>query len=157
VIFVNAIFTKDMALYFRGKTFIRCVMENIKYKIDKNIPLDKFDALMNASDWRTRGIENWREIISKSTFLVTAWDNETLIGMARTVDDSRMCMVYDVVVSPKYRKNKIGTNIMNILCSEIRKKEYNFVNLFVDVSNLATAEFYKKLGFKPIAGGMQLS
>jgi len=150
-------YLQKMWHYFCGYNFTRCDMENIKYKIDKNIPLDKFDVLMNASDWRTRGIESWREIISKSTFLVTAWDNDTLIGMARTVDDTRMCMVYDVVVSPKYRKNKIGTNIMNILCSEIRKKEYNFVNLFVDISNLATADFYKKLGFKAIAGGMQLS
>lgn len=51
--------------------------------------------------------------------------------------------IENIYVLPKYRKNKIGTAILDEILQELKIREYNNVNCLADEA----IEFYKKYGF----------
>ncbi len=103
------------------------------------------DFYCNYATWKvTDKYDDWQKIIEKSSCIVTAWDNDNLIGMARALSDEvRWSTIIDVLVHPDYRGYTIGRQlIMNLL----NQKEMQVRTIY-----LATPDkenFYNKLGFK---------
>ena len=126
------------------------------YSTEKNINPDKIDDLFRSIEWETRGQEKWKEILSKSSFVFSIWDEETLIGFGRIVEDGIMCMFYDVCVHKDYQNNGIGTKIMDTLIDQVKDKQYISIGLFVSEDNPRAANFYEKFGFKNVNNGMEL-
>ena len=126
------------------------------YSTEKNINPDKIDDLFKSIEWEPRGQEKWKEILLKSSFVFSIWDDQTLVGFGRIVEDGIMCMFYDVCVHANYQNNGIGTKIMETLIDQVKDKQYISIGLFVSEDNPRATNFYEKFGFKNVSNGMEL-
>lgn len=129
----------------------------IIYAKHKFLPTKSLDSLVASVGWDQRGEKAWNKIIRKSSLIITAWHKNDIVGLGRTLEDGTMCMIYDIVVNPEYQGQKIGTCIMNCICSEIKKKNYISVGLFAWDKNPINIKFYEKFNFKTVNFGMKLS
>ncbi|MBX4262072.1 GNAT family N-acetyltransferase [Clostridium estertheticum] len=75
--------------------------------------------------------------------VVTAWEENTLVGSCRMLSDG-ICYgsVFDVAVLPEYQKKGIGKGLMRLL---LKGEEHMTIHL---TSTFGNEGFYKKLGFK---------
>ncbi|MBX4267259.1 GNAT family N-acetyltransferase [Clostridium estertheticum] len=75
--------------------------------------------------------------------VVTAWEENTLVGSCRMLSDG-ICYgaVFDVAVLPEYQKKGIGKGVMRLL---LKGEEHMTIHL---TSTFGNEGFYKKLGFK---------
>lgn len=128
----------------------------IIYKEGLGIDSDKLDELWSAIGWKSRGSNKWKEVLSKSSYMYTAWDNRKLIGTGRIMEDGVMCMFYDIGVHPKYQRQGIGSKILQQLIKKVKDKKYVSIGLFSWEQNPANIPFYKKQGFVQKTSGMEL-
>jgi len=124
----------------------------------KEISIDKIESLRQSIGWRRRrSDEKWKEILTKSSFVYTVWDEEKLIGMGRIVEDGIMCMFYDFVVRKNYQGKGIGKKIMQKLVDEVKDKGYVSIGIFVWEENIDLLfPFYEKFGFEKVDTAMEL-
>lgn len=124
----------------------------------KNIDIEKIEFLRQSVGWkRRRSDKKWKEVLSKSSFVYSVWDNKNLVGMGRILEDGVMCMFYDIVVHKDYQRKGVGKKIMKRLIKEVRNKKYTSIGLFASKENLVfLSKFYKKSGFEKINTGMEL-
>lgn len=114
----------------------------------KDLDIDKVkDFYCNYATWKVPSkYEDWEKIIKKSSSIITCWDNNSLVGMARSLSDEvRWATIIDVLVHPKYRGKGIGSKIIESLLEQ--------PEMYVRTIYLATPDkedFYNKLGFKTV-------
>ncbi|MCP4180197.1 MAG: GNAT family N-acetyltransferase [bacterium] len=92
---------------------------------------------------KEKNLEKIKEAFQKSYQIVTAWDDNKLVGAGRLVSDG-ICygMIFDIGVLPEYHKQGIGKEIvLNLLAGN----EHLCIHL---TSTFGNENFYKKLGFK---------
>jgi len=123
----------------------------LKYSTSKSVNYKDIDNLRESIGWRRRGIKKWKEILKKSDFVFTVWDNEKLVGMGRILEDGIMCMFYDICVHKDYHGRGIGEKIVKKLIDKVKDKKYVSIGLFTE----SAENFYKKFGFVK-TNGMEL-
>ena len=128
----------------------------ITYKEGVELDTQKLDILWEAIGWKARGQNKWKEVISKSSYIYTAWDGESLIGTGRILEDGIMCMFYDIGVHPNYQHKGIGSKILQKLIDQVKNKGYASIGLFAWEQNPANLPFYHKFGFVK-SSGMELT
>lgn len=124
----------------------------------KDLNSEQINILRSSVGWcNKRSEEKWREILSKSSFVYSVYDEDKLIGMGRIVEDGIMCMFYDIVVHKDYQGKGIGKMIVKNLIAQTKDKGYSSVSLFTspDIKDFLVP-FYSKLGFELIDTGMRL-
>lgn len=127
-----------------------------KESTDKKINVRQMNDLRESVGWMERNERTWEEILSKSSFVYSLWDGEKLIGMGRFLEDSMMCIFYDVAVRKEYQGIGLGKKIMKKMISEARDRGCLSIRLFVDEQNAESLIlFYEKLGFGLIETGMK--
>jgi len=132
-------------------------MSAIEYKINILVDHESLDALTDAVGWGVRGKDRWDKIQERSSFMVTVWDNDKLVGLGRIIEDGVMCMVYDIAVHPDYQGKKIGSTIMKQITSEIERHDFASIGLFAWKENPMNISFYSKFGFEQVDFGMKYS
>lgn len=129
---------------------------NYKIKIGKQVNTKDIDEIHQLLNWGNYRPEQWSVIKKRSSFMVQVIENKKTIGFARCVDDSEMCMIYDVIVHPHYQKKGIGTLLMNEVLKYIQTNHFATVSLFYDTNNNTLTRFYEKFGFIQIPNAMRL-
>ncbi len=85
----------------------------IAISTNKNVDTDGVDIIFEKIGWgKMRSKETWIKVLEKSSFVVHININNEVVGFGRCLDDSDMCMIYDIVVHPKYQNQGIGTILM---------------------------------------------
>lgn len=89
---------------------------NIKYKINAPITADQFIDLLNRSTLGERRPVDDRQcmegMVNNSNLIVTAWDKDRLVGVARSVTDFHYaCYLSDLAVDSEYQKKGIGKKL----------------------------------------------
>ena len=125
-------------------------------KIGKEINISNVNEILNLVGWGEYTPEQWKIVIDKSTFMVEVLHQNQTIGFARVVDDTRMCMIYDVIVHPAYQKKGIGTLLMEEILKYIKSNDFSAVRLFYDLKNKGLDNFYRKFGFEIVPNAMKL-
>ncbi|UOW66784.1 GNAT family N-acetyltransferase [Paraclostridium bifermentans] len=116
------------------------------YYNSKDIDTSKVkDFYCNYATWKVSNkLDDWEKIIEKSSCIVTCWDNDILIGMARALSDEvRWATVIDVLVHPSYRGQSIGRNIIERL---LKEREMQVRTIYLATPD--KEKFYNNLGFK---------
>ena len=132
-------------------------MENIKYSEKKEeIDIEKLNLLCKSVGW-DRNIKKWDKILSRSSFVCSAWDKNKMVGFARVLEDGIMCMFYDICVLPEYQGKGIGKKIMKKLIEKIKNEGYVSIGLFTWEQNPNNIPFYENLGFERVDSGMELT
>lgn len=81
--------------------------------------------------------------LMSSHSLVTAWDDEWLVGLGNAISDGHLVVYFPhLVVHPEYQGQGIGTQIVGRM-----KQRYRGFHQQVLVADGRAVEFYQRLGF----------
>ena len=114
----------------------------------KYLPCDQLYNLFKLAGW-TEGSETDEMLINfnvpfiNSTLVVSAWDNERLVGVVRVLSDKVIrSVIYDLVVDPEYQGQGIGKELVKRCI-----RHYPYTELLVQTTG-NIAGYYEKMGFK---------
>lgn len=66
---------------------------NYTIRIGKEIDIQGVNEILDLVGWGVYQSDQWSAIMDKSTFMVTVLSDKKTVGFARTIDDTRMCMI----------------------------------------------------------------
>lgn len=118
----------------------------ITYKVNARIEPHQLADVFKASGIRRPidDLSRMKKMLDNSNLLVTAWDGEKLIGVARAFADyAYSCYLSDLAVDKDYQDNGIGQDLVN----EIQKQIGDESNLLL-LASPEVIEYYPKLGFE---------
>lgn len=121
---------------------------SIEYKINAPITTDQFVGLLKSSTLGERRPVDDREcmegMLSNSNLVVSAWDKNQLVGIARSVTDFHFaCYLSDLAVSMEHQNSGIGKQLQ-ILTQEKLGPKCNLILIAAPAAN----EYYEHIGFK---------
>lgn len=106
---------------------------------DEVIELYNDSGLPRPTENRTR-ISN---MLSNSNLIITAWHNNKLVGVARSITDwVWACYLSDLAVSSNYKNLGIGKELVRLT-----KEKVGNESMVLLLSVPTAIEFYKKIGF----------
>ena len=100
---------------------------NIEYKINIPITPEQFISVLKKSSLADRrpidDMECIKGMVENSNLIITAWEDNNLIGVARSVTDfNYACYLSDLAVNKKYQKNGIGKKLQELTQKQLGKK-----------------------------------
>jgi Predicted acetyltransferase len=119
---------------------------NIKYSFDKRPTADQIIELYDNADLPrpTYDRERIQKMFDNSNLIVTAWDNDLLVGVSRSITDwAWACYLSDLAVRDKYKKEGIGRQLINLT-----KEKVGDQSMVLLLSVPTAMEYYPKVGFK---------
>lgn len=121
----------------------------IQYKRTKEISDSDLRLLYSAVNWvsYTEKVEDLSLLITNSQTVISAWKEEQLVGLIRTVGDGLSIQyVQDLLVLPEYQKQGIGTRLIKQVLDE--SKHIRQLVLITDGSkeNQTIISWYKEMG-----------
>ena len=120
----------------------------IQFKEHKNINIQQLENLYNDVSWHayTKDMQQLEQALHHSLHVISAWDNDKLVGLIRIVGDG-LTIVYiqDILVLNHYQNQGIATKLM----TEILQK-YKHVRQKVLLTEEApdVRHVYEKNGFE---------
>ena len=122
----------------------------ISLKSGYEIPLDQLINLYNAVGCLAYTTGEARpklqDAIRNSTYVVTAWSGDTLVGLARCLsDDVAICYLHDILIHPEYQRLGIGRRLL-ANCLE----RFAHVRMLVLMTNDEERQimFYESMGYR---------
>jgi len=118
----------------------------ISYKVNAKIEPHQLAQLFKDSGLRRPidDLNRLKKMIENANLLVTAWDGEKLVGVARALTDfGYCCYLSDLAVSKEYQNNGIGHDLIN----EVEKFIGEECTLIL-LSPPEAMDYYPKLGFE---------
>ncbi|MCT8386956.1 GNAT family N-acetyltransferase [Leuconostoc lactis] len=119
----------------------------ITYKEMKAITPSDLNDLYNSVQWfaYTRDLNGLEQAIRQSLCVITAWDEQKLVGLVRIVGDGlTIIYIQDLLVQPNYQNQKIGTTLMTTVLNRYKQVRQR-VLLTDDAPDVR--KFYEKNGF----------
>ncbi|AOT71299.1 GNAT family N-acetyltransferase [Geosporobacter ferrireducens] len=117
----------------------------IKYHRDKKVDYNRLIDLFNQVGWRdkTNDRDRLKAMVDNSQIVVTAWDEDVMVGSARcTTDYVFNGQINNVVVDAEYRRKGIEKALINKILEHSNQVTYM---LRGDTRNEG---FYRRLGFE---------
>ena len=127
-------------------------LPTIEIRIGCDLPFDQLLALYDSVGWVAYTSEQRRTGLQKavrnSTYVVSAWSEGTLVGLARGLsDDVSVFYLKDVLVRPAFQGRGIGRELVS-RCLE-RFKHVRAKVLLTD-NDEKQLRFYESIGFRNI-------
>lgn len=122
---------------------------DIIYKTNEVPKIEELIQLYNDVGWDnyTRDIKKLESAFIKSTFIVSAWDEDKLVGVLRAVGDSETIMyIQDIFVLKIYQRKGIGRQLIDEF---MNKYENVRQKVLITDKTFKTMKFYKSCGFVP--------
>lgn len=114
-------------------------------------PMDKVLALYYDCCWTAYTDEPkiLEKAIKNSLEVLTLWDGEILVGLARTVGDgATICYLQDILILNSYQGKGLGTRLLDqVLADNDHIRQFNLLTEDVEKNR----NFYRKLGLEPVA------
>jgi predicted N-acetyltransferase YhbS len=84
-----------------------------------------------------------RAMFENSDLIVTAWDENKLVGVSRTITDWVWCSyIADLAVSPGYKRSGIGKKLI-----ELAREKIGEQSMLLLLSVPTAMDYYPKVGF----------
>jgi len=97
----------------------------------------------NAGLSRPKDPGRIRKMYENSNLVVTAWHDETLVGVARALTDfSWCCYLPDLAIDNNYQKRGIGARLIDLVKEQIGKE-----CMLVLLSVPGAMDYYPRIGF----------
>lgn len=118
----------------------------IAYKLNTKIEAHQLAEIFQASGIKrpVDDLNRLKRMLDNSDILVTAWDGDKLVGVARALTDfSYCCYLSDLAVDKDYQKQGIGHEMV----AEVQKQIGDECILLL-LSASEAMEYYPKIGFE---------
>lgn len=118
----------------------------IEYSIDRRPPVDQIIELYDNADLPrpTYDKERIQKMYDNSNLIVTAWDNDLLVGVSRSITDwVWACYLSDLAVRDDYKKKGIGRQLI-----KLTKEKVGDQSMVLLLSVPTAMEYYPKVGFE---------
>ena len=122
----------------------------IRIDRDAELTLDDVLPLYDAVGWSayTDEPETLLAGLRGSSFIATAWDGDTLVGLARVIsDDATIMYLQDILVAPSHHRKGVGRALAEAALDRFRHVRQRV--LLTD-SDPAQKRFYESLGFTEV-------
>lgn len=101
----------------------------------------------------TNDAERIAKMYANSNLIVTAWDGDELVGVARSVTDHcYCCYLSDLAVRKEYQAKGIGRRLI-----EITKEQIGEQTMLLLLSVPAAMDYYPKVGFQKVNNGFMIN
>ena len=115
-----------------------------------NLPFNQIVELYNSVGWQTytsgKQRPKLREAIQNSTYVVTAWSGDKMVGLARCIsDDVSIFYLQDILIHPKYQRQGVGRKLL-LKCLE--RFEHVRMKVLLTDDEERQRIFYESLGYK---------
>jgi N-acetylglutamate synthase-like GNAT family acetyltransferase len=120
----------------------------ITYRIDIIPDTDQIIDVYNSSGINRPTVDKERitKMYENSNLIVTAWDNDKLVGIARSLTDyCYCCYLSDLAVKKEYQTSGIGKKLI-----ELTKNEIGEQTALILLSAPVAMDYYPKVGFQKI-------
>ena len=121
----------------------------ITYKTIKEIPNQQLYKLFVSVGWADEStttqsmIDNFNKPFINSTLVVSAWDNDLLVGCVRVLSDKMFrSVIYDLAVLPEYQGNGIGKELVKRCIEQCPNSEW------LVGTTTERESFYESIGFE---------
>ncbi|MEI8076789.1 MAG: GNAT family N-acetyltransferase [Betaproteobacteria bacterium] len=89
-------------------------------------------------------VTTFADMLANANLIITAWDQEKLVGIARTLTDfSYVAYLADLAVDEQYQKRGIGKQLI-----EETKSHLNSECMIVLLAAPKANDYYQKIGFE---------
>ena len=126
----------------------------IQYTEEKKFTKEQIEELFLSVNWVSGKYPDrlYRALLHSST-VITAWDQDRLVGLARVLDDGEMlAYMHYVLVHPDYH----GKGIAGTMIEKIKEKYSHYLYLEVMPEESKNASFYERLGFRTMGDGVPM-
>ncbi|MFN5371957.1 MAG: GNAT family N-acetyltransferase [Bacteroidia bacterium] len=120
----------------------------IIYRTDITPDIGQIIEIYNSSGINRPTADNERiaKMYDNSNLIVTAWDNDKLVGISRSLTDfCYCCYLSDLAVSKDYQRSGIGKKLI-----ELTKNEIGEQTALLLLSAPTAIDYYPKIGFQRI-------
>ena len=115
----------------------------IQYQINTPISADQFIDLLRCSTLGERDRECMEGMVNNSNLLVTAWDGDKLVGVARSMTDFHYaCYLSDLAVDQDYQRQGIGKQLQ-ILTQQQLGRHCKLILIAAPAANA----YYGRIGY----------
>ena len=121
----------------------------ITYKTEKALPCKPLYDLFTAVGWADAAkttdemIANFNKPFINSTIVVSAWEDDKLIGCVRALSDTMFrSVIYDLAVLPEYQGQGIGKELIKRCIEHCPNSEWRVATIPERVG------FYEHIGFE---------
>lgn len=121
------------------------------YTEEKKFTKEQVQQLFLSVGWVSGNYpERLYKALMHSSTVLTVWDGEKLIGLARALDDTEMlAQIHYVLVHPDYQ----GHGIAGKMIEQIKEKYKDFLYIEGMPENKKNVPFYEKHGFSVMKNG----
>ena len=123
----------------------------ITYKLDSIPETEKIIDLLDSSGINrpTDDMERIAKMYSNANLIVSAWDEDLLVGISRSLTDfCYCCYLSDLSIRPEYKKLGIGKKLI-----ELTKEKIGDQTMLLLLSVPSAMEYYPKVGFQKVDNG----
>ena len=123
----------------------------IIYRLDILPETEQIIDLYNSSGINrpTTDYERMTNMYVNSNLIVSAWDNEKLVGIARNLTDfCYCCYLSDLAVRKEYQKFGIGKKLISLT-----KEKIGDQTMLLLLSAPGAINYYPKVGFQKVDNG----
>ncbi len=123
----------------------------ITYRVDAPVTAQQVADLFRSAGLRrpVDDLDRIQRMIQGADLIVTAWDGERLVGIARSITDfAYCCYLSDLAVEADYQRQGIGQALIDHTRAELGDE---VMLLLLSVPDAMT--YYPRVGFEPVANG----
>ena len=123
---------------------------NIRYTEQKKYTQKQVQDLFKSVDWISANYpERLMKALNNCETVITAWDNEQLVGLINAIDDGELtAYVHYLCVRPEYQDKGIGKKLIE----QVKEKYNDYLYLILIAENDSLINFYEKNGLEKVDG-----
>ena len=124
-------------------------MAEIIYKHNSSFTEDDILNLYDNVEWTnyTKNIKKLIRALNNSLYILTAWDENKLVGLIRIIGDGETIIyIQDILVLKEYQRQGIGSKLLKTVLDKYKNVRQKV--LLTDDNN-KTRLFYKANGLEP--------
>lgn len=127
---------------------------NIEYTTERKFTQSQVEELFLSIGWVSgKYPQQLFRALQQSSYVLTAWDGERLVGLVRGIDDGCMtAFLHYLLVSPDYQHQGIASQLVEK--AKEHYKAFFYINVMPEESKNAT--FYERHGFGVMPDGVAM-